>query len=66
MGWNVVERDWAGGEAWQQAGSNTMFHTVLWIAPRRNFAAVTMCKEAGTLAENKCDEAIQLAIKKNL
>jgi CubicO group peptidase (beta-lactamase class C family) len=40
MGWNVVPRDWAGGNALNHAGSNTQWYTVIWIAPARGFAVV--------------------------
>jgi CubicO group peptidase (beta-lactamase class C family) len=66
MGWIVAERPWAGGKALTHAGSNTMFYAVIWIAPRKNFAAVAMCNYGGKEGFEKCDEAIALLIKKHL
>jgi CubicO group peptidase (beta-lactamase class C family) len=40
FGWNTVAREWAGGKALTHAGSNTMFYTVIWIAPEKDFACV--------------------------
>ncbi len=34
LGWIVVKRDWAQGQAFNHAGSNTMNYFVVWIAPR--------------------------------
>jgi CubicO group peptidase (beta-lactamase class C family) len=40
LGWLVLKRSWAGGNALTHAGSNTIYHTVMWLAPRKNFAVV--------------------------
>lgn len=37
-GWFVAPRDWAGGNTLSHTGSNTYWHTVLWIAPNRDAA----------------------------
>jgi hypothetical protein len=38
-GWSVAERDWAGGKALTHAGSNTMWYSVVWLAPNRSMPA---------------------------
>ncbi|MDX1952028.1 MAG: serine hydrolase domain-containing protein [Verrucomicrobiota bacterium] len=55
MGWLVVERSWAGGKALTHAGSNTLFYSVIWIAPARNFAVVVATNLGGRNAEEGCD-----------
>lgn len=40
LGWMVTERGWANGKALTHVGSNTMYTTVIWIAPERKFAIV--------------------------
>ncbi|MCY3793133.1 MAG: serine hydrolase [Gammaproteobacteria bacterium] len=37
-GWNVVQRYWAGGLALSHGGSNTVWQTVVWVAPNLNRA----------------------------
>jgi hypothetical protein len=61
-----VEREWAGGKAWTHTGSNTLFYSVIWIAPGRKFAAVALCNYGGEEGFAKCDEAIAFLIKKHL
>jgi len=58
MGWVVEERSWAHGKALTHAGSNTMFYTVLWIAPERDFAAMAMCNAGHKDAPGVCDRVI--------
>jgi CubicO group peptidase (beta-lactamase class C family) len=57
MGWGVSKRGWAKGKVLNHAGSNTMFFTVIWIAPERNFACVvsTNVDDAGNDIEKACD-----------
>jgi CubicO group peptidase (beta-lactamase class C family) len=56
LGWLVVERGWAGGAALTHAGSNTMFYTVIWIAPKKDFAVIVAANVGGASAEKGCDE----------
>lgn len=65
-GWVVAKRKWAKGAALTHTGSNTMFYSVIWIAPKRNFAAVAMCNFGGQKGFTKCDEAIAYLIEKHL
>ena len=66
MGWFVTQRSWAGGTALNHAGSNTMFFTVIWIAPERDFAAIAMSNMAGEEAAGTCDAAIAGLIERYL
>jgi len=66
MGWVITERDWAGGKAFMHTGSNTMFYTVVWLAPEKDFAAVAMCNYGGKEGFEKCDAIISFMIQKYL
>ena len=37
-GWLVTSRDWGGGTVMTMTGRNTYWVSVVWVAPRRNFA----------------------------
>jgi CubicO group peptidase (beta-lactamase class C family) len=60
MGWIVEKRPWAKGKVITHAGSNTMFYTVIWIAPERNFACVvsTNIADSGNEVAAACDEIV--------
>jgi CubicO group peptidase (beta-lactamase class C family) len=68
-GWIVESRKWAGGKIITHAGSNTMFYTVIWIAPMKNFAFVVSTNAgenegaAGTIP-GQCDQVIGGLIQK--
>ena len=47
MGWIVLERPWADGSVLMHNGSNTMWYSVVWIAPKRGFAVMTVTNLAG-------------------
>lgn len=66
MGWVVTERKWAGGKVFMHVGTNTMFHAVMWVAPEKNFAAVSLCNFGGEEGFQKCDEIIAYLIGKHL
>lgn len=58
LGWIVLEREWAGGRALMHTGSNTMFYTVVWMAPGRNAAVIVATNVGGPdAAFAGCDEA---------
>ena len=38
FGWLVEERGWGGGKVLTHAGSNTMWFSLIWLAPQRNLA----------------------------
>ena len=50
LGWLVVSRPWGGGEVLTHAGSNTMFYTVIWLAPEKDFAVVVCTNLGGDAA----------------
>ncbi|MGJ8673116.1 hypothetical protein [Rubritalea sp.] len=56
----------ANGKVLTHTGSNTIFYSVIWIAPERGFAAFAMCNYGGEEGFNKCDEAIGYLVKKHL
>jgi CubicO group peptidase (beta-lactamase class C family) len=66
LGWIVAPREWAGGNALNHNGSNTMFFVAMWIAPAKDavFIAATNC--AGREAEQATDEAVGSLIGKLL
>ena len=45
-GWGVVSRTWAGGTALAHAGSNTYWHSILWIAPNRDIAYLAVANSS--------------------
>ncbi len=66
MGWIITTRDWAGGKALTHTGSNTMFFSVIWIAPKRDFAVVAMCNTGEQEGFELCDGAIAHLVEKYL
>jgi CubicO group peptidase (beta-lactamase class C family) len=66
LGWKITQRDWAKGVAITHAGSNTMFFTVIWIAPKREFAAVAACNIGTPVGRQKCDAAVAHLVRKYL
>jgi CubicO group peptidase (beta-lactamase class C family) len=68
-GWIVAKREWAGGTVLTHAGSNTMFYTIIWIAPLKGFSFVVTTnigdKDGGAnLTEEKCDQVVAALIRK--
>ena len=55
LGWGVLPRGWADGEALTHSGSNGLFYAVTWIAPRRDLALVVATNCAGADAAKGCD-----------
>lgn len=55
MGWIVTERGWANGKALTHVGSNTMYTTVIWIAPERKFAIVVSTNTGQGVGFLPCD-----------
>jgi CubicO group peptidase (beta-lactamase class C family) len=62
LGWGVTERPWAGGTALTHAGSNTMWHCVVWAAPKRGFAVLAATNQGGDAAAKACDQAASALI----
>ena len=48
-GWYVLQREWAGRIALHHAGSNTVWRTILWIAPDRDIAYVSVANASDVL-----------------
>jgi CubicO group peptidase (beta-lactamase class C family) len=63
-GWFSLPRSWANGKALTHNGSNTMWYTVMWLAPERDFSVVVATNIAGPEAEKACDEAASAMIGK--
>ena len=51
-GWFVLQRAWAGGTALFHDGSNTVWSTVLWIAPDRGIAYLAAANAADSLTDD--------------
>lgn len=60
FGWIVCKRGWAGGEALTHNGSNTMFYTVMWLAPRKQFAILVATNIGGDHVRDGCDRAASI------
>jgi CubicO group peptidase (beta-lactamase class C family) len=63
-GWMLLKRGWADGNALWHNGSNTRWHIVMWLAPNRDFSVIAVTNIAGPDAEQGCDEAATMMIKK--
>jgi CubicO group peptidase (beta-lactamase class C family) len=57
LGWAITERPWAGGEVLTHAGSNTMWYCVVWAAPKKNVAVLSVTNYGGAEAAQGCDDA---------
>jgi CubicO group peptidase (beta-lactamase class C family)/class 3 adenylate cyclase len=56
-GWNTISREWGGGNVLTMTGSNTMWVSVVWVAPRKNFAILVSTNMGGDDAWKACDNA---------
>lgn len=54
-GWNVLERDWAGGRVYNHAGSNTTWYCVAWVAPGNEYAILVATNAFTPDAATACD-----------
>jgi CubicO group peptidase (beta-lactamase class C family) len=63
-GWVRMKRSWAGGPVLWHNGSNTMWYMVMWLAPEKNFCVIAVTNIAGDDAEEACDDACVMMIKK--
>ena len=68
LGWVVHKRAWAGGNAINHNGSNTMNYSCAWMSPKRDFAVLVCTNQGGDLAARACDDVagnlIQLHLKR--
>jgi CubicO group peptidase (beta-lactamase class C family) len=58
FGWSVTERDWAGGKALAHAGSNTLWFSVVWLAPNRDLGILAAANLGTEAAAVGCDKAV--------
>ena len=56
LGWGVVRRSWTGGDALNHTGSNTLWFSNAWLAPRRDFVVVVLTNVGGDDAAKATDE----------
>ncbi|MGE5297209.1 MAG: serine hydrolase domain-containing protein [Solirubrobacterales bacterium] len=66
LGWGLCNRDWAGGTALSHGGSNTMNYSIVWLAPRKDFAVLVATNRGGDGAAEGLDKLCGLLIKKFL
>jgi len=64
MGWIVVEREWAEGEALSHAGSNTMNYATVWASVKRQFAILVVTNIGHDLAPGILDQVTGALIVK--
>jgi CubicO group peptidase (beta-lactamase class C family) len=64
-GWLVTERPWGGGDGkvLTHAGSNTQNFAVVWIAPRKDFAALAVTNQGGMAAAQATDQVAEALIQ---
>ena len=58
QGWIVTERPWASGLALTHSGSNTFWHSTIWLAPNRKTAYLVVTNVGGDDAFQACDEMV--------
>ncbi|MAH67199.1 MAG: penicillin-binding protein [Phycisphaerae bacterium] len=61
-GWMVVRRDWAKGPVLTHSGTNTLWHSVVWMAPARDWVMAAVTNAGGMSAAKACDAAIGVLI----
>lgn len=66
FGWLCPKRDWAGGQALMHNGSNTMWYTVMWLAPEKDFSVIVASNGFAETGESDkgCDEVVWSMIQK--
>lgn len=65
-GWVVYKRPWANGPALMHNGSNTMNFCLIWMAPKRGFAAIAVSNVDNLSAAGPCDSVVAAFIEKYL
>ena len=66
LGWFAVDRRWARGRALNHTGTNTLWYTTVWMAPRRDFAVIVLTNVGGDDAHKASDEVANKAILRYL
>ena len=62
LGWQISDREWAGGKTLSHVGDNTMNYANAWIAPQRDFAILVCVNQSGSHLLNATDEAVRAMI----
>ena len=57
-GWMVLRRDWARGPILTHNGTNTLWYSVVWMAPSRDWVMAAVTNQGGRKAAQACDEVI--------
>jgi CubicO group peptidase (beta-lactamase class C family) len=63
LGWGVSQRPWAGGVVYLHSGSNTLNYSVVWIAPLKDFAILTVTNQGGPAAQKATDDAAEAVLR---
>jgi len=66
LGWDLLERPWAGGQVLQHSGHNGMNYCVGWVAPLKNFAVLAATNRGGDGAPEGLDRVCAQMIRKFL
>lgn len=61
-GWHATERQW-GGQVITHNGSNTMNHSVAWVAPEKGFAMLAVTNSGSKAGPKALDEAVGLVLR---
>lgn len=64
FGWLAVERQW-GGHVLNHNGSNTMNHSVAWLAPEKDFAVIACTNSGSEKADQALDDVAGLLIQEH-
>ena len=64
MGWSALERDWGNGTVLTHNGTNTMNYSIMWLAPRRDFAVVVCTNIGGDGVDIIVDDIVWKLIQK--
>ena len=66
MLWVGSQREWADGSVLMHNGSNTMWLSVVWIAPKRGFAVMAVTNLGGKDGALATDAAASLLIEQHV
>ncbi len=64
LGWCVLRRRWAGGDALMHTGSNALWYAAVWVAPEQNLGFVAVTNIDSENADDTCDQAIKALLKR--
>jgi len=63
LGWGVQQRPWGNGRVLTHSGSNAMNFSVVWIAPKRDFAVQDCTNQGGPSGQAGADGAASQLIR---